>query len=193
MRFTFKNATALQPFPSVLEGWKEIPLLGEKKIQSYGFVVSCIGMLIVSMILDGTFVPHGFWSTLLPLVGTIPIHELIHAVSTPGWGLSSKTIVGIQKSKALFMPYVYYDGEQSLWQFLLTGLAPTIFLTVLPISAIKFMSLDAPYQDVLGFLSFFNMGISGGDLVIVMWLATQLDRRSSVRQHGWKLHWKVTT
>lgn len=191
MRFTLKNATALQPFPSVLEGWKEIPSPGEKKFQSYGFVVSCLGMLMVSMILDGTFVPHGFWPTLLPLVLTIPVHELMHALSTPGWGLSSKTIVGIQKSKALFMPYVYYDGEQTLWQFLLTGLAPTIFLTVLPIVAMKFALLEAPYRDVLGFISFFNMGISGGDLVVVMWLATQMDRHSPVRQHGWKLYWKA--
>lgn len=191
MRFTLRDTSALHSLPSALEGWKETLSLGEKKIQSYGFVVSCLGMLLISIVLKGAFVPHGFWPTLLPLVLTIPMHELIHALSTPGWGLSPKTIFGIQKSKGLFMPYVSYDGEQTLWQFLLTGLAPTIFLTVLPILAIKFMSLASLYRDGLGFLSFFNMGISGGDLVIVMWLATQLNRRSSVRQHGWKLYWKA--
>ncbi len=193
MRFTFENATALQTSPAVFDGWKEYPSLGEKRVQSYGFVVSCLGMVIVSLLLHGLFVPHGFWPTLLPLALTVPLHEFIHAVSTPGWGLTTKTMIGLQKSKGLFVPYVYFDGEQSLWRFLLTGLTPTIFLTVLPILAIKFASLDAPFRNGLGFLSFFNIAISGGDLAIFMWLAAQLDLRSSVRQHGWKLYWKAET
>ena len=89
------------------------------------------------------------------------------------------------------MPYVYYDGEQPLWRFLFTGLAPTMLLTVLPIIVIMFVPPGNPYRAGLGFLSFFNVAISGGDLVTVIWLLTRLSLRSHVRQSGWTLYWKA--
>jgi hypothetical protein len=191
MRISFDTASVLQTFPPSMEGWREAPAPGEKQVQSYGLVASCLGMFLVGSLLHGAFVPSGLLPTLLLPVVTLLLHEFIHALSTPNWGLSTKTIIGLKKSKGLLMPYVYYDGGQSLWRFLWTGLAPTIFLTVLPIMVIKFVPLDASYHAGLGFVSLFNMGISGGDLVICIWLATHLDLRSSVRQNGWNLYWKA--
>jgi len=190
MRFTFGAPSNLQTL--LPTGWREVPALGEKRVQNYGLVASCLGMLLVSILLRGAFVPRGFLLPVLILLLTMPIHEFIHALSTPNWGFSTKTIVGLQKSKGVFMPYVYYDGEQSLWRFFLTGFAPTILLTVVPIMVVMLLPLSDSYRVGFGFLSFFNAAISGGDMSICIWLATRLDPRSSIRQNGWKLYWKTT-
>ena len=83
MRFDFGNTNNLQTPPVMIEGWQESPALGEKRVQSYGLVASILGMVLVSILLHGAFVPSGLWPTLLILVFTMPVHELIHAVSTP--------------------------------------------------------------------------------------------------------------
>ena len=191
MRFNFADNINSQPFLPAMEGWQEAPSPGKKQVQGYGFVASCLGVLLVGVLLHGEFVPSGCLLTLLILVFTVPVHELIHALFTPNWGLSTKTIFGVQKSKGLFMPYVYYDDEQPLWHFLLTGLAPTIVLSVLPILIIMFAPLSHIYRAALGFLSLFNAGIAGGDWFLLVWFSTHLDVRSYVRQHEWKLYWKT--
>jgi hypothetical protein len=190
MRFNFGDNN-LQTFQPAIEGWQEAASLGKKQVQNYGLVASCLGALLVGVLLHGEFVPRGFLLTLLILVFTVPVHELVHALFTPNWGLSSKTIFGVQNGKGLFMPYVYYDDEQPLWHFLLTGLAPTIVLTVLPIMVILITPLSHITRAGLGFLSLYNAGIAGGDWVLLVWFSTRLDLRSYVRQKEWKLYWKA--
>lgn len=191
MRFRFGAPVCSPALLPMSDGWREAPAPSEKQIQVYGLIASGVGMFLVSTALQGEFVPRGFWLTLSILVFTIPIHEFIHAFSTPAWGLTNKTVVGLQKQKGLLMPYVYFDGEQPLWHFLLTGLAPTFFLTLLPILVVRFAPLSHSYRAGLGFLSFFNVGISGGDLILFIWLLAHLHRRAWVRQNGWKLYWKA--
>jgi hypothetical protein len=191
MRFNFGDNNNLQTSLPAIEGWQEAPSLAKKQVQNYGFIASCLGALLVGVLLQGEFVPRGFLPTLLVLVFTVPVHELVHAVFTPNWGLSSKTIFGVQNSKGLFMPYVYYDDEQPLWHFLLTGSAPTILLTVLPILVILVAPLNQIYRAGLGFLALFNAGIAGGDWVLLVWFSTRLDLRSYVCQKEWKLYWKT--
>jgi hypothetical protein len=190
MRFSFGNDHILQTLRPMVDSWQEAPVPSEKQVQNYGLLFSCLGMLLVSTLLHGEFVPTGFLPALLILVLTVPAHELIHALSTPSWGFSTKTVIGVQTRKGLFLPYVYYDGEQPLWHFLLTGLAPTILLTILPILVTVLFPLSSSTRAVLGFLSFFNVAISGGDLVLILWLSTHLPWRSSVHQNGWKLYLK---
>ncbi len=86
MRFIFGDNNNLQTFLPAMEGWQEAPSLGKKQVQSYGFVASCLGALLVGVLLHGEFVRSGFLLTLLILVLTVPVHELIHAVFTPNWG-----------------------------------------------------------------------------------------------------------
>jgi len=43
----------------------------------------------------------------------------------------------------------------------------------------------------LGFLAFFNVAISGGDLVALVCLSIHLPLQARVRQYGRKLYWKV--
>jgi hypothetical protein len=191
MRFNFGTDPVLQTLPPRVDGWREAPAPSEKQVQNYGLLVSCLGILLVGALLHGEYVPRDVVPTLLILALTVPAHEFMHAISTPGWGLSNNTVIGVQTRQGLFLPYVFYDGEQPLWRFLLNGMAPTLLLTVLPILAIAFFPLSNTWRAGLGFLSFFNVGISGGDLVLFFWLSMRLPWRSSVRQKGWKLYLKT--
>ncbi len=78
MRFTFYDDNNLQTHPREMKGWQESPAPGKKRVQYYGLVVSCLGMLLVSSLLNGEIVPRVFLPTLLILLLTMPMHELIH-------------------------------------------------------------------------------------------------------------------
>ena len=190
MRFIFGNAPVVQGQSPVAEGWRQIPALGAKSIQTYGLIVSCIGMLLVGVLLGGSIKPSSTWTAILILIITLPLHELVHALTTPAWGLSDRTVIGLQRSKGLVMPYMTYDGSQPLWHMLLTGLAPLILLTVLPLIIIVFSPLNAALRADLSFLAFFNIAISGGDLVNFYWIATHLPMHATVKGDGWGLLWK---
>lgn len=110
-----------------------------------------------------------------------------------GWGLSQKTVFGFRQYQGLWMHYVSLDGKQPLWRFLLTGLTPTILLTLLPLMVAAFLPLADPYRAGLGFLVFLNIAISGGDLVLALWFSKSLPLHASVRQVGWRLYWRAET
>lgn len=188
MRLIFGNPP-VNPIPAK-EGWRKMPNLGMKAVQLYGLIVSCVGIVLVAVLLHGIPRPSSLWAAALVLVTVLPIHELLHAFTTPGWGRSKRTILGIQSGKNLLLPYAYFDGEQRAWRMLLTGFAPLLVLTALPVAVILLTPLSAAEAANLGFLAFFNMAISGGDLLTVGWILAHLPLRSTVQGNGWALIWK---
>ena len=83
MRFYFGNATEKQIPITQIEGWRQIPALGAKHVQNYGLLASCAGMLLVAILLGGAVRPNSIWAGILVLIFTVPIHELIHVLTTP--------------------------------------------------------------------------------------------------------------
>ncbi len=191
MRFYFGNAPEGQAHTLVKEGWQSIPILGAKRVQNFGLLVACLNMLIVGLLLHGEIRSSSIWTTLLIVVFATPLHELVHALTTPGWGQSNQTVIGLQGSKGLFLPYMVYAGSQPLVRMLITGLAPLLILTVLPVSILLFSPLNNPLRADLAFLAFFNVAISGGDVVNIFWIVTNLPLRATVQNDGWELLWKV--
>lgn len=192
MRFQIDKTSHAHTYPEILDaGWQESPTPGEMQIQGYGLAVSCVGMLLVGAILQGQFVPKGLLTAALILIFTTPVHELLHAFSTPGWGISAKTILGLRQYRGLWTPYVSFDGEQPLWRFLLTWLAPTLLLTFLPLMVVTLIPLETSYRAALGFLAFFNIALSGGNLVLALWFSKSLPLQASVQQVGWRLYWRL--
>ncbi len=178
--------------PSPLgEGWQLCPALDAKRVQNYGLLAAGAGVLLVDILLRGVITLSSLWSALLIVVLTVPVHELIHALATPGWGLTDRTAIGLQRDKGLLLPYTYYDGILPLWRFMFTGMAPLLLLTILPLVLILSVPFDNSLRTSLAFLALFNMAISGGDLVISIWSLFRLPMRSLVRQHGWSLVWKT--
>ena len=99
MRLNLADAGKSHVRPPALEDWHESPTLSKKQAQGYGLLVSCLGMVLVSLLLHGAIVPSGILSTVLILALALPLHELVHALSTPGWGLTARTVIGVQKGK----------------------------------------------------------------------------------------------
>lgn len=190
MRLIIGNPPVKQQLTPQVEGWQETSALGAKAVQAYGLLVSCVGMLLVGALLSWSIHPSSIWTTVLILVTILPLHELVHALTTPAWGLSDRTVLGFQRGKGLMLPYMYFDGIQPLWRMLLTGLAPVVILTGLPVIFIHFAPLSAMIRADLGFLAFFNVGISGGDWVVFGWLITHLPLRATVKGNGWGLLWR---
>lgn len=190
MRFIFGNPPGAQMLSTMAEGWRQIPTIGAKGVQNYGLIAGCVGMLLIGVLLRGAFRPSSVWTAILILVITLPLHELVHAVTTPALGLSDRTVIGFQRGNGLMLPYMYYDGSQPLWRMLLTGLAPVIILTMLPVILILFTPLKATTRADLGFMAFFNVATSGGDLVIFFWIITHLPLHATVKGNGWGLLWK---
>ena len=126
MRFYFGNATEMQMPAPQIEGWRQIQALGAKHVQNYGLLASCAGMLLVAMLLRGAVRPSSIWAGILVLIFTVPIHELLHALTTPAWGFTNRTVIGFQRGKGFFMPYMFYDGSQPVWRMLITGLGPVL-------------------------------------------------------------------
>jgi hypothetical protein len=190
MRFHFGNAPEGQAPALLAEGWREIPALGARHAQNYGLLTAIAGMLLVGILLGGAFRPSHIWTAILVLLFTVPVHELIHALTTPAWGLSDRTVIGFQRGKGLLLPYMYYDGSQPSWRMLLTGLSPILLLTGLPVILILCAPFNKSLRADLGFLAFFNVAVSGGDLVTFFWISAHLPLRATVKGNGWGLLWK---
>ena len=190
MKFIMGSPPATDMPSSMHEGWRQMPVLGAKGIQNYGLIAGLLGMLLVGILLRGAISPSSLWTTILLVLITLPLHELVHAVTTPAWGLTDRTVIGFQGGKGLLLPFMYYDGSQTLWRMLLTGLAPVMLLTVLPVILILFAPLNAAARADLGFLALFNVSTSGGDLVNFWWIATHLPIHATVKGNGWGLFWK---
>lgn len=190
MRLYFGSIPIEQVPPPVSEGWRLTPAFGAKRVQTYGLLVAITGMILVGALLQGAFRPASIWTAFLVMVVAIPLHELIHALTTPAWGLSDRTVIGFQSGKGLLMPYMYYDGSQPLWRMLLTGIAPVMLMTGLPIVLILFTPLSGALRADLGFLAFFNIAIAGGDLINCYWILRHLPLHATVQQYGWGLWWK---
>jgi hypothetical protein len=132
MRYYFGNSPEGRAHTLVKESRQYIPVLGAKRVQNYGLLVACLNMLIVGLLIHGENQSSSIWTTLLIVVFATPLHELVHALATLGWGCSDQTVIGLQRSQGLLLPYMYDDGSQPLMRMLLTGLAPLLILTALP-------------------------------------------------------------
>ena len=190
MRLIFGDPPAA-PGPPAGAGWRRMPALGPKRIQNYGLLVSLGGMLLVGALLRGAIRPSSLWTTIGLLLIVLPLHELIHALATPGWGSSRHTILGVQRGKGLLLPYMTYTDSQPVGHMLLTGLAPLLLLSVLPVILILLAPLGPALRADLGFLAFFNMAISGGDLVNFFLIFQQIPRGARVQGVGWALYWRA--
>jgi hypothetical protein len=118
----------------------------------------------------------------------IPLHELIHALFHPGWGFSTRTVIGLWLSKALF--YAHYEGIMSRNRFLMVFLAPYPVLGVLPtIAAIAFPE----WRPVLLPFSFWGSIMPCGDFVGLMVVLFQIPASAIVQNKGWKTYWKPSS
>jgi hypothetical protein len=115
----------------------------------------------------------------------IAIHELLHALACPKYGLSRETVIGVWPSR--LMPYAGHLGEMPCWRYLVMALAPFLVLSVLPLLIAAFVERT---PSTLALLSTVNALCCGGDFVLVAVIASQIPLRAAVRNKGWATYWR---
>jgi len=194
MRLHYGSVPETEGFEPETEGWRTIREPGPVALQviavPIAMALALVWAICVLSFRQTTFLSQGVTidiSTLLLLILIIPVHELLHAVVHPGWGLSSSTIIGIWLSKGLF--YAHYTGEISRNRFLLVLVMPFIVLGVLPTALIMLMPV---LRQSLLWLSLFGSVFACGDLESVGFIIFQIPSSAIVRNQGWKTYWKPT-
>ncbi len=189
MRFkigSYPDSPDFMPAPD----WRLLPRLG-----AVGFGVRAVLVYVVlRMLLSSAWAaagrpvdpyPVGSWGLGLLLVAIICVHELIHAVATPGWGRSDRCVLGFHTR--FVMPYVYYTGALSPGRYALVGLSPFFVITCLPVLA-GCAGVKIPALIVAA--SWWNALLSTLDLMFACRVWLHVPRGAIMRGKGGDVYWQ---
>lgn len=124
---------------------------------------------------------------LLGMLVVVVIHEFVHAIAYPRFGLSKDTLIAFWPSKGTC--YASYLGAMSRNRWLLVYVLPLLVLSVLPFLICMVSGVVA---SELKFVSVFNALCCGGDVYFALWLIMrQVPRKSLMRNQGWAQWWKA--
>jgi hypothetical protein len=127
----------------------------------------------------------GLLAGLAALAGFIALHESLHALPTLVAGSPDAVTVGFWPRH--LAPYVSYAGALSRETQLLSGVAPFVLLTVLPVA----VAIVAPASaQLMRALSVLNALGSGADLIMLGLIMRQVPRRAAVRNQGFSTWWR---
>ena len=119
------------------------------------------------------------------ILGVVPIHELLHLVCFPGFGLGEKSIIGFWPK--MFVPYVYYDGVLPRNRFMLICACPAIVLSAIPV-LVSFIKPNIPV--IIVAVSYLNCLVCGVDLVSIFLVLKQVPSDAVVRLNGFRGYWR---
>ena len=135
MRFHYGAVPEDPDFQPEAEGWQPIREPGPLTLQLLALPAAAILLVIsvglLNLVFSGEFFksqplpttnPLPVWLLLSVVILLIPVHELLHAVVHPGWGLSSNSVIGLWLSRALF--YAHYEGPMARNRLLLVFAMP---------------------------------------------------------------------
>ena len=206
MRFHYGAIPEVDDFQPESEGWRAIrepnPILLQVMAvpAALALVLAWMLLIFLFLMLRGTsfeFPTSNISFTLslvtflLILLLIIPLHELLHALSHPGWGLSAKTIIGMWISRGLF--YAHYEGVMSRNRFLLISVTPCLVLGVLPAVVWGIFPggwWSADMSQNLLFLSLTGTLAASGDFVGAVLMYLQIPNSAIIRNKGWRTYWK---
>jgi len=175
-------------FEPIEEGWNAIREPDPVWMQVYAIPIFVVtGALLFGAIVLATPISwRAVMNWLLPaFLLMIPLHELIHALANPRFGMTPRTLVGVWPSRLLF--YAHYEGELSRNRFLAILAAPLIVLTILPLLLCIVTQWNAP---MLAAIALANGLGAAGDLLGFGLVLAQIPRRAMVRNKGWRSYWK---
>lgn len=209
MRVHFGNLTGIAGFDPAAEGLHDIR--GPKATLSH-FVASLTGLfllvvpitglcLVLSMFaipnpnVDPNYVPPVHWGAVVAAcLSYIPLHELLHLVWHPRFGISDQSILVIWPTKLLFG--VYYEGCMSRTRWLLMRLAPFVFLSVIPaafIAIFQYVAFTHASKTYLEVMLCLNGVGSGADVAGMFLVLSQVPRSASLCFRGGRAYWRQGT
>jgi len=119
--------------------------------------------------------------------GLIALHEAVHALLHPHFGVSRNTIVGYWPQHVFF--YAAYLGEMSRERLACMILAPLVVLSFGPLLIALFTEVTS---GITVSMSVTNAMLSCGDLIGVFYLIRGSPRKAIVRNKGWRTYWRKT-
>jgi hypothetical protein len=124
---------------------------------------------------------------VVAMLALIPVHEFLHALIHPRFGMSRKTVLGAWPTHLLF--YAHYDGPMSRERLATCTATPFLIMTVAPL----LISIIAGHASiVIAFVSTVNALASGADIFAVGTLLWQVPRRTKIFNQGWRTYWSRT-
>jgi len=192
MKFRFGAMPEDPEFEPESEGWVSVREPGPVKIQLIAIVIAVLVGLLLQLL---------FWlagANVSPLqnirnapiglgimLGIIPIHELLHLLCFPCFGLNKKSIIGFWPR--MFGAYVYYNGALSRNRVMLISACPFIVLSIIPLLG-SFVMLSIPVIVVA--VSYLNGFLCGVDLLNILLLVKQVPSDALVRAKGYHSYWR---
>ena len=120
----------------------------------------------------------------------ILIHECLHAICYPGYGLGQETLIGCWPSRMLF--YAYYNGPMSRDRFLLVFAMPFLVISVVPLLVAAILPLPEVATRILAWFSIWNSLFACGDILGFFLILAQVPRGAIVRNKSWRSYWNNT-
>ncbi len=199
MRFHLGAIPESPDFHPEEEGWQSLREPSPLVFQLWALPVAILNVVVLAIlwkalvpslpIKNGALAGIG---VLIVLLSFILVHEIIHAVTAPGWGLSNHTLIGAWPQKFVF--YAHYDGAMSRNRFILVFAMPFLLLSVVPILIAAFaarLTQDGTIPVILQFLVFINGLCACGDILGIAMFARQIPASAQVRNQGWRTFWKM--
>jgi hypothetical protein len=119
------------------------------------------------------------------LVGTIVVHELLHAVVHPNFGLSKQSVIGFWPSR-MFV-YTVYTHELTKSRCLVILMVPFVIISVLPLI---YSTITQTASIVLGYISVVNALLASGDMAAAIMTARLIPKGSTIRTKGWTTYYR---
>ena len=189
MRFHFGAIPKKPDFNPQESGWKR---LKEPSPVLFVLIAILIAHIIIFLLLytwhligpfdeeDLRFVPF-----LILIASVILIHEFIHALFLPGYGLSSSTTMGVWPLRGIC--YVYHESPLGRNRLLAIVICPFLVLSIFPIGFCSIFSIGAYW---LRIISIFNGMVSCVDVLNFILIILQVPSGAILVNHGWQGWWK---
>lgn len=172
------------------------------------WLAAVVGMAVVSVLCVGSIIwssafgDRGGMSTagdaaapwvpmLIVLVVFVPLHELLHLLGQPGWGLSSRSVLAVWPAKLRFG--VYYEGCMSRRRWLAMRLMPLVVLSVLPACVVALLQTQAwrPELEIgLQVMMVVNALGSGADVVAGLLVISQVPPTAQLCFQAGRAYWR---
>jgi hypothetical protein len=199
MKFVYGNIPENNDFHPEMEGWRGIKEPNPILLQIIAIPVLLIIIIIWGLILlywsyINSINPEEFLLAinlvtvlefLFILVISIPVHEFLHAIFHPGWGLSSETMIGLWLEKGIF--YAHYNGTISRNRFIVVFIMPLFLMGIVPLIL---LFVSPSLFPTFAIISFCGVLLAVGDIIGAVIIVFQIPRLSMVRNKGWNSFWK---
>lgn len=188
MRFVNGKPPEDDRFRPAEEGWLGLREPSPLAVQIAAIpVAGLIGLLLYTVIVHATAIPlpSAIGAAVLAFLPVIPLHELIHALAGPRFGMTPHTIVGVWPARLLF--YAYYERELSRGRFLVSLAGPFILLTVVPLSLCVMLHWNSA---ALAGIALANGVGAAGDVIGVVIVSSQIPWGATIRNQGWRSYWR---